>query len=225
MRDVRRRFVWAVCAALIVGGVWMGIWVKSLSTPSVPAHYGDPIAPSLVLDLTPHIQAGDVIFRGRDKSWGDLAAQISDRDQRYGHVGVVVKGEAGWEVVDAAGHPLAKEAVVTRAPLRDFLYYSDRAGLYRPDLTDAGLRVYLDTITGHAAAQTPFDGDFSLNNQTKVYCTELVWDALNRATGRDAVEDHTKWRGKRVIAIDDLQYAGVMSEVANVTARALEPET
>ena len=167
----------------------------------------------LLRNITPHLREGDIIFRGKDRSWGDLGAQVSDKDKRFGHVGVVVLDDGRWGVIDAIGNPLDHEGRVQLRTVAAFLAPATRAALYRPSLSDQAFDQFLTSIRAFEAAQIPFDRLYDIDDANALYCTELIWLALKTATGEDQVPDHTLFRNRRVIAIDDLQYAPLMTVI------------
>ncbi len=202
---------------VIMAGAGLFFWIAlegGQPAPPLPEPapaISEPIAIPDHIRLTLH--AGDLIFRGKDFSWGDLGARVSDRDQRFGHVGVIVGHEGDWAVIDAIGNPLEAEGQVRLRSLADFLAPATRMGLYRPALTEAELARFLDEIWRYEAANTPFDRFYDLQDHSALYCSELIWLALKTATGKDQIIEHTNFRGRRVIAIDDLQYAPIMDDV------------
>ncbi len=208
-----------VCVAvLIIGlgaGLAIGLYVRSLSAP-VPLSGQVDVDDALLSALHANIQPGDLIFRGRANSWGDLGARLSDRDQRFGHVGVIVQGSGAapsFEVIDAAGHPLSRDATVARGRLDHFLHRADQVGVYRVVVSDERRKVFLAALERHADIATPFDNHFSLASSDALYCTELIRAALMEATGVDPIEEVTLWQGERVIALDDLQGSPIVFEV------------
>ena len=202
---------------VIMAGAGLFFWIAlrgGQSAPPLPKReqaMGEPIAIPDHIMLT--LRAGDIVFRGKDFSWGDLGARASDRDQRFGHVGVIVWHEGDWTVIDAIGNPLEAEGRVRLRSLADFLAPATRMGIYRPALTEAELAGFVSEIWRYEAAKTPFDRFYDLQDQSALYCSELIWLALKTATGADQITEQTRFRGRRVIAIDDVQYAPIMDEV------------
>ena len=111
---MKRRLVLAGASAAILGLGWRRF--QRLSEPDVAAT-DLPLHTSLQRGITKYLQVGDILFRGRDDSWGELGALISRRDQRYGHVGVMTRHNDAWAVVSATGNPLDREGHVQREPL------------------------------------------------------------------------------------------------------------
>jgi len=145
---------------------------------------------------------------------------VSRHDQRYGHVGVVVSQKTSWSVISATGNPLAREGAVAREPLSKFIGTSTRVGLYRPQVSAETLGFFLTEIEHHLASKTPFDRGYDLTENTSVYCTELIWLCFNSVLETDIIPDKTQWRGRKVIALDDLQRASVLQEVIHLDAES-----
>jgi len=64
--------------------------------------------------------------------------------------------------------------------------------------------------------KTPFDRGYDLTDSTSVYCTELVWLSFNAVVGTDIIPDKTDWRGRKVIALDDLQRASILQAILHL---------
>jgi len=204
----------AFCLAALVA-VWVFLLERQNSplpdlrddaqTPKVDIHIPDDVASAM--------RAGDVIFRGKDRSWGDLGAQLSDHDKRFGHVGVIVNHNDGWAVIDAIGNPFDPEGRVRLRSFDEFLAPATRAAIYRPDLQSDSHARYLASIWKYEAGRVPFDRFYDIQDAEALYCTEMIWLALKNATGKDQIVQETRFRNRRVIAIDDLQYAPLMQEI------------
>lgn len=194
-------------------------WVKTLTapTPKTQNAHITPLNPEITQTIRGVLQNGDLVFHGRNHSWGNLGAKLSDKDKRFGHVGVAVKREGQWYVIDAGGHPMANDATVAAQPLAAFLFSAQRAATYRPTLKKEQRDIFLKRIEWHAKNLTPFDTKFDLATTDTLYCTELIWTALMEATESDPVQEQTLWKNRRVIAIDDLQFADGMREILSAS--------
>jgi uncharacterized protein YycO len=124
---------------------------------------------------------GDLVFRtGRD-----LMSQLvlSQGDvSRFSHVGVVLKNQSGLVVVHALPRDGASPGGVRVEPLAKFADAENASdiGFYRVKGIDADasgrIREYVLSQVGK-----PFDDDFRMSEDGKLYCTELVLRALSAA--------------------------------------------
>lgn len=204
----------AIVGLMIAGLGFLVFALHNCASPAepeaIPAEHAHLTLPS---DILESLREGDIIFRGKDFSWGDLGALASDKDQRFGHVGVIVQNPEGWAVIDAIGNPLDVEGSVRLRTFEEFLSPATRMAIYRPLLAASQREAFIAEIWRHKAASTPFDRFYDLEDQSALYCTELIWLALKTATGTEQIAEQTLFRDRRVIAIDDLQYAPLMSEI------------
>lgn len=188
-----------LAAAALTGAAWFTLRAKDEPADEAPA-------PALAAEALELARPGDVVFKADGGVWGRLADSFSDDGEGYGHVGIVsAAADGALRVIHAGGDPLSREGRVQETPLTDFLGAAKIAALYRPVLAGEALDRAL-AFAGEAAARSaPFDSDFSLDTEDRLYCTELVWRALSAATGEDAVPRKSERRGKVYVALDDLQ--------------------
>ena len=159
-------------------------------------------------------QPGDVLFKSGGGLWGRLAANFSETDKSYGHVGVVARDAQGaLIVIHAGGDPVSGEGRVMTDAFEHFLGASDRAALYRPRLAGDERDGFIAYAKAAAERSAPFDTAFSLDTEDALYCTEMVWRAFLAAANADAVPDKSARSGKVYVALDDLQKSALLDEV------------
>lgn len=217
----RRLFLTGLCFTFIGLGV---IKVRRLAEPDFPLS-DLPLHPELLQGVVPNLRHGDILFRGRDNSWGELGAMASREDQRYGHVGVVIWRDAEWQVVSATGNPFESQGGVISEPLKKFIGLSTRIGLYRLRVDADEFEAFLNGIETHAVQKTRFDRLYDISDSEAVYCSELIWLCLNAALGKDVISDKTEWRGRKVIALDDLQRLNIMQDVIHLNQMHVKPSS
>ncbi len=134
-----------------------------------------------------HIEPGDVVFQ--DLQCGprcDLIREVTH--SRYTHVGIVLD-EDGDRVVWEAFRP------VGRAPLADWVQRG-RDKLVAVYRWDAASRDHLPAIAREVRAMRglPYDGDYQWDDD-RIYCSELIAKAAQRATGHVLFEPHPSGPG------------------------------
>lgn len=136
---------------------------------------GEDVGGSLTVD-TSRLRTGDLIFR-EGPSPESHAVKLASGAQ-YSHVGLLCRDTLSqmWTVVHAVPDEDEPE-LVKQEPLALFLR-SDRA------VSACTIRISCPDSVADAAAcyalgkvGTPFDTDYSLADTTRLYCTELVWQA------------------------------------------------
>ncbi len=159
---------------------------------------------------------GDVLFKSDAGGfWGNAARAFSAGDDRFGHVGIIVKTSAGaLSVVHAGGDPVSREGRVRADPIDAFLAGVETAALYRPDADPRGLARMIAYAQATAARGAPFDRQFSLTSEDRLYCTELVWRALAAAGAGDAAAQKSVRAGRIYISLEDLQTSPALRLIA-----------
>ena len=167
----------ACTAALLFLGVY--IFTRSEPVPTVverspPIIINRPIRPSVVL---PYIQDGDLILRMSDGSWSRLFADFSMIDKRFSHIGIVRMRDDGISMIHSVGSFGNRLMGVEELSLEHFLAVANAVGVFRVKSVDG-------TVISDAAMQYidfPFDFNFDLDDYSTVYCTELLYRALQPA--------------------------------------------
>jgi hypothetical protein len=135
---------------------------------------------------------GDLAFRcGRGVF--SRAVTAAGSEGIYSHIGLLVNDGGTWKVVHAV--PRERESAgdfdrVKAEPVETF-FRSDRAcsgALVHTGLADsAKVGKMKSAALQYARDSVPFDHDFSLEDSTRLYCTELVW-RLYLTSGTDLSE-------------------------------------
>lgn len=162
-------------------------------------------------------QPGDLILRRQTGLWSNVATALSKNGSRarFSHAGLIVVGAPNVTIIHAIGDPLTRGKVETIS-LADFAKDSTDLAVYRYRLSEP-MRL---RIVSHAQEYlgVPFDGDFTIENNRKVYCTELVWLAYKAGTGTDLIEEKPVQMGQKYIPVDALYDDLLTKEICSGTA-------
>ena len=168
----------------------------------------------------PPVDAGDILFKGAATGTGtQIAAIWSQGDKRWGHVGIAVANPDGnLSVIHADTGAPRQAGEVVRISLADYLSDVGELGIYRIGLTGEARAAYL--AYAEAAVGRPFDRAFSLDTDTSLYCTELIWRAMSEALGEDALPVKSERLGTVYISVSDVAGHPLLKEAAVVRAAA-----
>lgn len=130
-------------------------------------------------------ESGDLITRTGNDFTSESLRKFNDSDKRYSHIGIVSIENDSILVYHALGGEFNPDQRIMRDPLSHFAEpYGNRGiGLFRlihptPQLTQKILqearRCYHQKI--------PFDLDFDLKTDNKLYCAEMVSKCIERAS-------------------------------------------
>lgn len=206
------RHVWLRTTAIVFA---VALTLSASADESAAPAYA--CAPAYDADV---LAAGDVVFIAVDSAlWAQVASATSTPERRFGHVGVAAYDRDGaLRIVHASGSPTSDGGVVAEAPAQ-FWREADRVAIYRPQ------RAALAQATAGAAMRfaelhVPFDQNFSLDSADALYCTELVWRALSRALGGDALPEKRRVAGRAAVTLAMLETYPLLREVRFWRTRA-----
>jgi len=143
------------------------------------------------------LSVGDLAFRcGRGVF--SRVVTIAEADGLYSHVGVVVRDNGEWKIAHAVPDELEFAGDFERVKLEklDQFFSVERASkacLVHTGLKDSLLIAGLNVNAIRAARDSvQFDNDYTLEDSSKVYCTEFVW-RLYKSLGIDLSEGRRKY--------------------------------
>ncbi|MDR3527942.1 MAG: YiiX/YebB-like N1pC/P60 family cysteine hydrolase [Rhizomicrobium sp.] len=176
------------------------------------------LAPMAVIPVVHDLRPGDVVFVTLPGAfWARLASRWSLPQYRHGHVGMVVTTGDDPFVVHASGNPAQTDAKVVRVRLKEFARGAQRLDVFRPNDAAAALRA-AQAADEFALRAVKFDTEFSLESRDRLYCTELIWRALNSGYGRDTVPIKSHFAGREAVFLSDLETSQYLRLVETVRA-------
>jgi uncharacterized protein YycO len=146
------------------------------------------------------LQAGDIVCRYGEGLWSRHFRDMSLRDKRFSHVGIVILESNHPFVIHASADDYSGHGQVDKELFSEFINDATDFAVYRiKGHGDIGTKIASNAMT---YIRKPFDIHFDLSTKNEVYCSELVRLCVNSAAG-DEVIGTSKIRGKNVVAIDD----------------------
>ncbi len=139
---------------------------------------------------------------------------VSDSVPEYSHVGFVHISGDSIHVIHSEASELTFIGFVRRDPLHDFVKNVRSWGIYRLDQPDSVKAKMMDIAYDYHVQKVPFDMDFSIEDDAKIYCTELIATCINKAVGAELVKPNTVIMGKKGYSVDDTFLVEGIFEVA-----------
>ncbi len=128
---------------------------------------------------------GDLVFR-RGKSISSYAVLMSDEHSQspYSHAGMIVKEKGCTFVVHAVPGESKGPDYVRKERIKEFLSYKKcaRAAIYRTAYSNETASIAAEKALAFFERKILFDDEYQLNEPSKLYCTELIYEAF-LATG------------------------------------------
>ena len=147
------------------------------------------------------VEPGDLVFRAGKGRWSSCFRDMSTREKRFSHVGVVATNELGAVVVvHASADDTTGIGAVTAELLGTFVCDHDDVAVFRVLAEEESRHKIAAFCIGKIGSR--FDARFDLSDSNELYCTELVWLAVNGATGKQLVGT-TIVKGRKIVALDD----------------------
>jgi hypothetical protein len=171
---------------------------------------GRPISAQQSGMIAAVVREGDIICRLGDRLWSRYFRDISLTDKRFSHVGIAHIHNGAVTVINAEGSTAHGRDFVNESTLNDFLSVAVTAGIYRIKSTEG------DTIAALAMEYlgTPFDWQFDMDDESKLYCTELLYVVLRRLLPDLQFKTvYIKGLGRDVIPPESISQSEYFSEV------------
>ena len=147
------------------------------------------------------VRPGDLVFARENGLFALTFWGASTREKRFTHVGIVVGDGENHEIMTADGG-LNGAACIS---WREFFVDALDGAVYRPTPHIASGEIIARVAQGMVGV--PFDPAFDLKTNDRLYCSEFVRIAVNKAAGRDVIG--TSRRGDfEYVAIDDCYRSG-----------------
>lgn len=164
---------------------------------------------------TNRFENGDLIYRSGNGLFSKYFRQVSDSIQTYSHVGIVQVSDDSIHVIHSAASELSFVGYVRRDPIEDWLKGINDWGLYRlRDESSIRSRIVKTALKYHSDSVL-FDMDFSIEDDSEIYCTELIALCVNKAVNSDLIRPETVIMGKSGYSIDDTILVDGIFEVTN----------
>jgi hypothetical protein len=127
--------------------------------------------------------SGDIIFQNLQSGFGDGVQ--SSTNSEWAHVGIIVEEHNGLFVIEAT-FPGGVRIIPLNRFLKNCRY---RYSVIRPTfLTSQQIHKMIQRAKLHLGK--PYDKYFVIDNVEKIYCSELVYDAINYSTGEKILSTH-----------------------------------
>lgn len=146
--------------------------------------------------------SGDLIMRTGNDFTSDVLRKLSLRDKTYSHSGIASLENDTLFVYHAMGGEWNPDKKIRRDPFLLFCNpYENRGfGIFRYSLNENETAHFLSNIKTYYQQEIPFDMQFDLATDDKMYCTELIYKALDQILSLPT----TTIKGIQFIAPEDL---------------------
>lgn len=155
-------------------------------------------------------RTGDIVLLGNDSAWGFVARRFADSDDRWSHAGMVLREGQRVSVVHMDGSPMGGQ--IRREALSAFTAHARHVRVIRPGLDAVERARVSGWLRGQVARDTAFDTGFRLDDGPAMYCSELVWRALDQVAMTPGVDSLPRIAGRVYVPVDRLLALGEVVE-------------
>jgi len=157
-----------------------------------------------------YIKDGDIICRLGDRIWSMYFKELSPNDKRFSHLGIVRIRNNTVSVINAEGLTKDGKDFVNEIPLNDFLKCAQKIGIYR--LKNIEGEIISDTALEYIGL--PFDWQFDMEDNSKLYCSELLFVILKKIDPNIELNKvFVKEIGKNIIPLDVCSQSEYFTEI------------
>jgi uncharacterized protein YycO len=203
----KRALIAGIFAVLILSLCATIKLLQSTPHPAISAH-----------DITGYLQDGDIICRLGDRFWSAYFKDTSPIDKRFSHLGIARITEGGITVINAEGRSKEGKDSVNETDLDEFLESAVAVGIYRLQSHDG------KTLSTAAMEYIgyPFDWNFDLQDDTKLYCTELLYAVLKKTLPEiQLLTIFQKELSKNIIPLEAVSNSEYFKEVAYIKTEVM----
>lgn len=144
--------------------------------------------------------SGDLVFILGNGFWSQFFKNISQKEKRFSHVGIIAEKDGEPHIVHASASDFTGIGRVSIVGLKDFLKECSDFSIYRVDANNSVRDKIADTVVNFIGY--PFDREFDLSSDDSVYCAELIRIAVNQSTGSEIIGT-SKFAAGEFVCIDD----------------------
>jgi hypothetical protein len=163
-----------------------------------------------VSDVEPYLKDGDIILRLSNAPWSLAFKDFSLTDKRFSHLGIVRIRDGNIVIINSVGYLTNKEKGVDEVSLKDFLPVARAIGVFRARFADGPM------ISDKAVEYMgrPFDWSFNLNDDGKIYCTELLYAAIKCIVPEHHLSTYyLEAIGKEIFPLDSISNSSDFDEI------------
>ena len=210
---IKRLGIWLLLALMMGLAAWGGHraiakWNNHIAVQATvtPRRENNPANKAAIDSAIRLLHNGDLVLRTGADITSVMLRQMNLTDKTYSHCGIVMI-EGGYPFVyhsiggeDNPDEHLRRDAAtVFFSPVSN-----ERIGIARLDITPAQV-VRLHTVARrYYAAGAPFDMDFDLKTDDRLYCAEFVYKAIREATADTAYFDKSRLLERSYVGVDNL---------------------
>jgi hypothetical protein len=156
----------------------------------------DPLSDSLLTErwsvikkMEDSIREGDLILRCGNDFISESLSDFSQNEKLYSHSGIAIIDNGTMYVYSNMAGDINPDEIMRRDIVDSFITpaHNIAIGIYRYDITTPELENLKNIIHTHYNNKLPFDMNFDLATNDRMYCAEMIAKSVEQATGHRIV--------------------------------------
>ncbi len=210
---MNRKFWWIISGFVLAAGAGIAFFLCAFHRPMQQsatveraARATNPLNIRMVDATVRMLKSGDIVLRTGADITSYMFTQMNRQNKTYSHCGIVVV-EDGYPFIY---HSIGGEDNPDQKLKRDSagFWFSPANnlghGVVRYDMTSIQCERLVQSTLRFFREQIPFDMDFDLNTDDRLYCAELVYKVVNEAMDNPEYIKASTMFGYAFVAIDNL---------------------
>lgn len=205
MLHTLNRYILHICIAAFSGTTLLSCDQKHVNTEALASTNKRYNATQIAAAIA-QLHTGDVTLRRGRGPDSYILAHLNLKDQTYSHCGIVVVENGYPFVYHSIGGEDNPDERLRRDSANVFFAAWHNYGIatVRYNLTNYALDSLVKIVHRLYAAKPLFDLDFNLSNDDRLYCSEMVYKVLIKATQDTGFIPKSIGHGRVFVGIDDL---------------------
>ncbi|TBR20164.1 MAG: hypothetical protein EPO57_01160 [Chitinophagaceae bacterium] len=141
---------------------------------------------SIINPAIDSVQDGDLILRCGNDHVSFTLKDFSHTEKLYSHSGIALKTDSGIYVYHNMAGDFNPDEIMRSDRIDSFLTpaKNEAFGIYRYDFTELERQSLKEIIFEHYKNKLPFDMNFDLREDKKMYCAEMIAKSVEQATNQ-----------------------------------------
>ena len=198
-----------VSAALLAAGTafWYYNATGRQDEHTIAAMATNPYNLHLIDSCETLLQNGDIVVRTGNDMTSEMFRKANRKDKTYSHCGIVLIEDGKPYIYHSIGGEDNPDEVLRRDNIQAWAspLHNSGIGILRYSFTPAQLDSLARITHRYYNQHKKFDLQFDISNDDKLYCAELLYQAINKSLGK-AVIQPTQWMGYTYVAVDDITH-------------------
>lgn len=145
-----------------------------------------------------------LILRLGNGYFSNIFRRVSSEEKRYSHSGILHRVDDRYKVYHIEANEFTGKGIVKDEPLESFIGHSREWALYAINAPDPMKAEIVRQARIFYERGIPFDLDFDLASDDKLYCSELVAKSINNAFGEELITPNLQIAGHFFYGLDDI---------------------